>query len=520
MTEQGAFYRNPVISGFYPDPSVVRVEDDYYLVTSSFEYVPGIPIFHSKDLVHWMQIGHVLTRPSQIDLRGRKSSEGIFAPTIRYHEGLFYVVTTDVQGIGNFVVTAERPEGPWSDPIRIPHANIDPSLMFDDDGKVYVTSQKGWGEDSHIILYELDVRTGEALSDPVVVCRGDGGVWTEGPHLYRIGGWYYLLCACGGTGVDHRAIAARSRTVYGPYELMDRPVLTHNRLPAHPIQNVGHADLVEDPNGQWWAVFLGVRPIAGDYSVLGRESFLAPVRWTEDGWPTIDDNEGTVGLLMQASGLPESARKESGEGLLDDFGDEELAFRWAFVRAEPKGAYSLTDRKGHLRLRGTEATLSDSGVPAFLAMRQRHAAMDASIRMDFAPDADGEEAGLAVRYDESSHCWVGMKRIDGELCLVASRTIDGVTTELARRKAKGSSGYFKIRSDVRAYRMLCSEDGERWTELAQVPAKLLSPEHNGGFTGVCLGPYATGNGRPSGTDAWFDWFRYEAIREGARGTSL
>ncbi|WP_258881348.1 glycoside hydrolase family 43 protein [Paenibacillus sp. sptzw28] len=284
MAATAISYMNPVIPGFYPDPSVARRGEDYYLVTSSFEYYPGIPVFHSRDLVNWEQIGCVITRPEQLDLSERRSSRGIFAPTIRCCNGRFYVITTDVDGIGNFFVSAEDPGGPWSDPIRIPYGGIDPSLMFDDtDGTVYVTVQQGADKNSHIIQYEIDISTGEALTEPVVIFRGDGGPWVEGPHLYRIHGMYYLIAASGGTGRYHREIAARSDKPYGPFVMLPHPILTHNRLDDHPIQNTGHADLFEDGNGFWWAVFLGVRPVEGHHGVLGRETFLAPVHWTEAG---------------------------------------------------------------------------------------------------------------------------------------------------------------------------------------------------------------------------------------------
>ncbi|KTS83237.1 glycoside hydrolase [Paenibacillus jamilae] len=218
-------YTNPVVPGFYPDPSVIRVGEDYYMATSSFEYMPGLPIFHSRNLTDWRQIGHALNRRSQIDLSTRKSSEGIYAPTLRYHQGVFYLITTDVMGIGNFYITSVNPVGPWSDPIRIPYGNIDPSLLFDDDGKVYVTVQSGADAESHIIQYELDIATGQALTEPVAIAHGDGGVWTEGPHLYHIGSRYYLLCACGGTGRDHRTLVYRANSPYGPFERMKEPML-------------------------------------------------------------------------------------------------------------------------------------------------------------------------------------------------------------------------------------------------------------------------------------------------------
>ncbi|WP_342746144.1 glycoside hydrolase family 43 protein [Paenibacillus donghaensis] len=274
MIQSSISYSNPILPGFYPDPSITRAGDDFYLVCSSFEYFPGVPIFHSRDLIHWTQIGHVLDRMSQLDIRGCKSSGGIFAPTIRYYDGMFYMITTDVGGRGNFYVTAADPAGPWSDPISIPYGGIDPSLMFDDDGRVYVTTQQGADYDSHAIQYEIDVATGEALTEPVVIWTGDGGPWTEGPHLYKINGIYYIMTASGGTAKEHREIIGRSSSPYGPFERLPHPILTHKDTES-PIQYLGHADLIEDNNGDWWAVFLGVRLVDSKYTVLGRETFLA-----------------------------------------------------------------------------------------------------------------------------------------------------------------------------------------------------------------------------------------------------
>ncbi|MCT8137095.1 glycoside hydrolase family 43 protein [Anaerobacillus sp. CMMVII] len=502
-------YKNPIISGFHPDPSIIRVEEDYYLITSSFEYFPGVPIFHSKDLVNWKQIGHVLTRKSQVDLGTRKSSEGIFAPTLRYHEGTFYMITTDVYGIGNFYVTAKDPTGPWSDPIKIPYGNIDPSLMFDEDGKVYVTAQNGEADNSHVIQYEIDIKTGQALTEPVAVFWGDGGEWTEGPHLYKINGMYYILSACGGTGYEHRAIIARSSAPYGPYELYDQPILTHNQLPEHPIHNLGHADFVEDLNGNWWAVFLGVRPVNGEYSVLGRETFLAPITWTEDDWPTIDNNEGSVGLIVETDLL--GTEQTQVPSFYDDFTLENLVPSWSFLRQEDKTAYSLTDRYSWLKLLGNEKNLTDLGATLFVSRRQQHVKMELSTFMEFVPHQGGEEAGLAVRYNEKAHIEIGVKMINDERFIVVSETVNGQTNELGRKIVKADVVKLAVRSDEENYYFLYADENEEWKLLGEALAASLSPEKNGGFTGVCIGLYATGNGEMCKTPAFFDWVRYEAL---------
>ncbi|AOZ93067.1 glycoside hydrolase family 43 protein [Paenibacillus crassostreae] len=525
-------YTNPVLSGFYPDPSVIRVNDDYYLAVSSFEYYPGLPIFHSRDLIHWEQIGHALIRKSQLDMSSRQSSQGIYAPTLRYHEGVFYLITTDVYGIGNFYITAEKPEGPWSDPILIPYGNIDPSLFFDDDGKVYVTAQNGTDVESHIIQYEIDIKTGKALSEPVVVARGDGGVWTEGPHLYRMKGFYYLTCACGGTGSDHRALVYRSVNPYGPFEIMPHPMLTHNQLPNHPIQNLGHAELVEDAEGNWWTMFLAVRPVDGQYSVLGRETFLAPVTWSEDGWPMVDNNEGTVQFEMtvvrsdqnaegnlfdeqplHTSQVGDAIASTSGSGLTswrDDFDEEQLNHRWAFIRTLQAERVSLSESPGQLTLKGNRHSLKDAEPSLFIGVRQQHRCMSVTTELCFAPDVDGEEAGIAVRLNEQGHLTLGIRMANGTRVLTAAAVDRGEVSILSEVPVTGERIWLRITANEWEYQLNYSNDGTTWwNTIAHAAAHIVSPERNGGFTGALVGLYATGNGVDSQTSAFYDYFDYK-----------
>lgn len=251
-------YSNPILPGFYPDPSVCRVGADFYLVTSSFHYFPGVPIFHSRDLVHWRQIGHCLTSRSQLNLDGCKSSLGIFAPTLRFHKGLFYMITTNTNGFRNFYVWAKQPEGPWSEPVWLDWPGIDPSLFFDEDGRVYITGNGGFLGDEALGIYQAEINpeTGSLLSERRFIWAGTGAKAPEGPHLYKIHGKYYLLIAEGGTEYGHMVTIARSDHPYGPYESHPfNPILTHRSIDS-PIQATGHADLVELEDGSWWAVFL------------------------------------------------------------------------------------------------------------------------------------------------------------------------------------------------------------------------------------------------------------------------
>lgn len=511
MMKSPVSYTNPILPGFYPDPSITRAGDDFYLVNSSFEYFPGVPIFHSRDLIHWEQIGHVLDRPSQLDLRDRLSSDGIYAPTIRHHNGVFYMITTDVRGIGNFYVTAADPAGPWSDPIRIPYGGIDPSLFFDDDGKVYVTAQQGADYDSHAIQYEIDITTGEALSEPVVIWRGDGGPWTEGPHLYKIRGMYYIMTASGGTAKEHREIIGRGPTPYGPFELYPEPILTHRSM-EHPIQYLGHADLIEDPNGDWWAVFLGVRLVGSGFSVLGRETFLAPVTWNEDGWPMIDNNEGRVQLRMSVPRVPGNASENAGEPSLaekDDFDRDTLSPAWTFLRNPEEGSWSLSERPGWLALRGQAAGLNDVASVAFVGRRQQRTTAEWSTFLQFKGIRDGEEAGLCARRDEAAHYEVFLTRDDGQNKVIARLTVRGETRVAVIVPVYTDYVYLKIRSDESTYTLCYSLDGRQWTELASETALSLSPEdyvRKMCFTGVVVGLYASGNGAACEAPACFDWF--------------
>ncbi|MGX1832197.1 glycoside hydrolase family 43 protein [Paenibacillus taichungensis] len=506
-------YANPILPGFYPDPSIVKAEPFFYLICSSFEYFPGVPIFRSPDLIHWEQIGNVLDRISQLDLTGQKSSDGIYAPTLRYHEGTFYMITTDVRGIGNFYVTATNPAGPWSDPMRIPYGGIDPSLFFDDDGKVYVTAQQGADYDSHAIQYEIDITTGEALSEPQVVWHGDGGPWTEGPHLYKINGLYYMMSASGGTAKDHREIIGRSDNPYGPFERYPEPILTHRHL-DHPIQYLGHADLVEDHHGDWWAVFLGVRLTEDGYSVLGRETFLAPVVWN-NGWPHMDNNEGTVSLDMAVQRSPMTAPSIlDGHAAVvegqEDF-NEELGPQWMFVRNPSEGACSVTEKPGFLTLYGQEASLGDVGQVTFVGQRQQHVEACYTTSMVFVPAVDGEEAGMCIRRDEDAHYELGIRRSEGRNLIFARLTVRGESEIVYEGETEAEQLFLRIESTEKEYKLNCSKDGENWTVLGSGSARALSPEdfvHKMCFTGAVVGLYATGNGKASSTPAHFDWFEY------------
>ena len=294
-TADARHYRNPILAGFYPDPSIERVGEDYYLVNSSFAYFPGIPLFHSRDLVTWTQIGNVIDRPGQFAFGAIGLSRGIFAPDITYHRGVFYLVSTCIDCGGNFVLTATDPAGPWSDPVWVDIDGIDPALFFDDDGSAWILNNgPPVGTplyDGHraIWIQRFDERALQPVGPRTLLINGGVDlaarpIWAEGPHLFRKDGWYYLITAEGGTAEQHAEVVYRSRDVTGPYRPgPGNPILTQRDLdPArpHPITSAGHADFVTTPAGDWWSVFLGARPYRDNYYNIGRETFLLPVKWT------------------------------------------------------------------------------------------------------------------------------------------------------------------------------------------------------------------------------------------------
>ncbi len=501
--ESAATFQNPILSGFHSDPSICRVGDDYYLVTSTFEYFPGVPIFYSRDLVNWRQIGHVLTRPSQLPLERSRASGGIYAPTIRYHDGTFYMVTTNTSGMGNFYVTATDPAGPWSEPIRLDREGIDPSLLFDDDGKVYYTRHVGGG-DGYIGTQELDLAAGKLVGEMKNVWGGTGGVWAEGPHIYKIDGKYYVMIAEGGTSFNHKVTIARSDSPWGPYEACPKnPILTHAGEPERPIQALGHADLVETPAG-WWTVCLGIRPQGGPFHHIGRETFLAPVAWS-DGWPLMGIN-GRLEPEMPAPAL--EPHPWPAEPRRDDFEDSALAFAWNFLRNPRDADWSLAERPGFLRLNGSAVTLTEADSPAFVGRRQTALGCRAAVQLEFDPKRDGEEAGIVVRGNDKHHVQLGITRRDGQRVIFLRRVVDGVPVEPVIDAPAPDGPLTLIVSATPLEYQFSYENATGGGMFGSVLTKDLASETIGGFTGVYFGMYATGNGEPSTTPADFDWFDY------------
>lgn len=533
-----ASFQNPILSGFHPDPSICRVGEDYYLVTSSFVYFPGLPIYHSRDLIHWEAIGHAIHRPGQIDFSRSAFSEGLWAPTIRWHGGLFYIVNTLVQdgreaSRTNFIVTASDPRGPWSDPVIIEGADgIDPSLFFDDDGRVwycgnFIVPTPQYEGHQGVYLCELDPKTLQIKGGRKTILDGATirGKWTEAPHIYKKDGYYYLLIAEGGTFTNHSVMMFRSRTVDGEYEVCLRnPWLTHRHLPlSYPIAAVGHGDLVQTQNGEWWMILLAVRPYAGFNYNLGRETFLVPVVWDEEGWPLAGTPDGLVNQTTRRPCLPEAIGAR--QGMSDHFEGEHLPPHWNTIRGTGGAFSSLTANPGHLRLTLGKARLSDPlASPHFLGRRQEHAAFLAGTALSFAPQ-EGEEAGMAlVQSDEFNYVFT-VTKATGQTVLqlyqhvntaqathynFAGRQVEKTVLHSRELAAYDGRIYLYVQGDGASYSFWYGfGEGERTLLAGGVDATLLSTTRAGGFVGVYVGLYASANGAASNNHADYRWFDYQ-----------
>jgi alpha-N-arabinofuranosidase len=496
-------FRNPILSGFHPDPSICRVGSDYYLVTTTMEYFPGIPIFTSRDLVNWRQVGHCLTRDSQLDLHRAKM--GIFAPTLRHHAGVFYVVSTNVGARGNFYVTATDPAGPWSEPVWYDQPGIDPSLLFDSDGTAYFTST----DEAEIVQSTFDPATGKRTSDIRGIWKGTGGRYPEAPHLFRARGHYYLMIAEGGTEYGHMETIARSASPWGPFEACPHnPILSHRNHSQDPIQATGHADLVEGPDGSFWLVCLGIRMHLRylQFHHLGRETFLAPVTWDEAGWPRVNGN-GTIPLEGEG---PRAFEAQPPPAVVrDDFDHPELAVYWNHRRNPMRENYSLTDRPGWLRLVGASHALdSEMGSPTFVGRRQQHFDCRFAARVDFEPQSAQEEAGLTAFMGPHHHYEIRIARAEGARKVELRRRIGDLFAVTHAATIADGPVDLEIRADANHYHFGFGQNGAM-RELGSGSTRYLSKEVAGGFGGVYLGLYASGNGARSATAADFDWCVYE-----------
>lgn len=493
-------YKNPVIPGFYPDPSVCRVGDDYYLVTSSMEYFPGVPVFHSKDLVNWKNIGYCIDRKEQLPM-----VINIFAPNIQYHNGTFYMITTNFGANGgNFYVTAKNPEGPWSDPIWIDIRGIDPDLFFDDNGNSYIIT-------SLFTVYEIDLKTGKLSGEGRKIWYGNGGSALEGPHIYKKDGYYYLLAAEGGTAEGHHVTMARALNIQGPYiSNPSNPVLAHENAAGqlNELHGIGHADIIQADDESWWMVFHGYRLIGdrarGIHHTLGRETCLVPVSWPTNSWPIVNGN-GTATLEMHCATLP--LHKTPVELARTNFDESQLGLSWTYIQTPNLNNYSLTERKGFLRLKGSSNKIGESGSPTFVGRRLQYINFSATTVLDFTPNSEKEEAGLTL-VNNGTHFDISIKNLKNKRVV---QVLLQFGTNIYKSEALAlKSGPVKLRieGDTNCFKFFYSQGDSDFKEVDSVLTTYLSSETAGGYTGGFVGLFASGNGSKTDSSADFDWFEY------------
>lgn len=524
---QAQGYTNPVIPGFNPDPSVCRAGDDYYVVTSSFHYFPGVPIYHSKDLVNWEQVGHVLSRKSQLELPDARSWSGIYAPTIRHHNGRFYMITTNCSSKGNFIVTTDDPRGEWSDPIWVDLPGIDPDLFWDEDGTCWYS---GAGNDG-IVQCQINPDTGEKLSEPRMIWYGTGGRYPEAPHIYKKDGWYYLLIAEGGTEFGHGVTIARSRHVDGPYiGAPHNPILTHFKQATQKsqIQGVGHADIVQAHDGSWWMVCLGFRTQSGSHHLMGRETFLAPVSWEKGAWPVVNGTgdialEMNVPTLPQKPFAPKDARNEFTRPQSDLLPESALMKQtglgpqWWWIRNPEPSRYVLN--AGFLRLYGTEHDLQESTEsPTFAGFRQQDIDFTAETCMWLGRSSEGDRAGMTVFMDAEAHYDIYLRNKGNGKWTIGIHYAMGVLNHIEETEVENAAAsksdlrngspriWLRITGESDYYRLWYSLDGHEFIQAGINHTRYLSSETVSGFTGILIGLWAQS---PSGKGyADFDYFEY------------
>lgn len=524
--------KNPILPGFNPDPSILRVGDDYYIATSTFEWFPGVQIHHSKDLVHWKLIGRPLNRPSQLNMAGNPNSCGVWAPCLSYDNGTFYLIYTDVKtfrGIfkdaHNYLVTSSDITGEWSDPIYLNSSGFDPSLFHDDDGKKWLLNmiwdhRKNKHPFGGILLQEYSEKDQKLVGPVRNIFKGTSIGKVEGPHLYKHNGYYYLMTAEGGTVFRHSVTMARSRNIEGPYEVdPQNPVLTSYDDPTLWLQKAGHASLVETQNGEWYMTHLCGRPLPSrGRCVLGRETAIQKMVWTDDGWLRLEEGGNDPRVVVKAPDLPEHKWPE--ENPRDDFDSPQLNIHFQFLRVPPGGdTLSLTERPGFMRLRGGES-LSSHHNQSLVARRQQAFCYTAATGIDFNPDSFQQMAGLICLYDNTNFYYLHItwdetlgKCIDLISCIAGK--FEFPLTEKIKLPDTGAS---HLRAEV-VYDKLqfgYSENGTEWRSIGPVlDASTLSDDFDesggdahftGAFVGLCCQDLS---GRRLPAD--FDYFEYREL---------
>lgn len=510
-------YLNPILSGFYPDPSITRKGDTYYLTTSTFSTYPAMPLFVSHDLVHWRQISHILDRPSQQHLDSLDVNSGMYAPDLKYNprNDTFYMINRNMGTGETFLVKSRDPEKGWSEPILLKDGGMDPSLFFDDDGSAYMLyntdpdTTPRYHDEKAIAMYRFSVEGDSLVGEKVQLIRtgsrcfadDEDPVWLEGPHMYKINGYYYLMCAQGGTAEGHSEVIFRSRSPFGPWEdNPNNPILTQRDLPldtTNPdlVTSTGHADLVQTPQGDWYAVFLGCRPYGnGKTYNTGRETFLLPVSW-KDGWPTILPAGQRVPTVVNKPGLASADLPEPTTGNIhfrDDFRDTIPSLRWITLR-HPLD--SLATTASGLDLQAVDADIYGRELVSALFTRQKNTNFTAQTKLTFDPRTPRQLAGLVLYQNENYNIVMGKTIAEGSPALVLERVAGHGTREVLKKVPLSTDGPLTLRMHCHGGRLACSyseNNGDTWLTLANdVDATNLSTLRAGGFIGTLIGLYAT-----------------------------
>jgi xylan 1,4-beta-xylosidase len=520
---------NPIIPGFNPDPSIVRVNDDFYIATSTFEWFPGVQIHHSKDLIHWKLITHPLNRTSQLDLTGTPNSCGVWAPCLSYSNGCFYLIYTDVKtfrsefkDVKNYLVTSNDITGEWSDPIYLNSSGFDPSLFHDRDGKKWLVNmiwdhRKAKHPFGGIVLQEYSETEKKLIGSITNIFKGTDIALVEGPHLYNYNDYYYLLTAEGGTELRHAVTMARSKTIIGPYEIdPQNPILTSYNNPELKLQRAGHASLVETQNGEWYMAHLCGRHIPSrGRCTMGRETAIQKMAWTKDHWLRLEYGGNEPQEIVPAPKLP--FHTWDPEAIRDDFNSETLNTHFQFLRKKlEEDTISLTERPGFLRLKGKES-LNSHHTQALVARRQQSFFFTAETCIDFQPETFQQMAGLVCMYDNRNFYYIYISTEDDTgRCIDIVSSKDAVTEFLLDDKLSiPNEGLYYLKAQVSydKLRFYHSPDGKNWNQLGPIfDYSTLSDEFEafgagahftGSFVGICCQDLS---GRTKAAD--FDYFEY------------
>jgi Beta-xylosidase len=498
--------QNPILPGFNPDPCIVRVHNDYYIVTSSFEWFPGIPIYHSTDLIQWKQIGHVLDEKSQLDLTGVDDADGVYAPSITYHKGTYYVMFTNVQngidwpqkGYPNYIVTATNPAGPWSEAIYVNSLGFDPTLFIEEDGSAYILirimdHRKGKGASPGIGMHAYDLSTMKPIGEPLLIYSGWAKQSAEGPKMLKKDGFYYLFTAEGGTGYGHYEAVARSKNIWGPYERAPKIFYSSADAPDNPVQKAGHGTLFTTPDGQWYTTHLGSRPLnPRDNCSLGRETFIQKIEWDKDGWPVLAD--GSTIPKIEVSIPVKTIIEVDQQQYCDMFRKSKLSPEWQTLREPANDSWlTINPSKGILSMRGRHA-LGSRFRESLIAQRITSYQQDFETCIEFNPTNYRHTAGLTCYYN-TCHFFSLALTHDDEGKVLKLTEADKEYNELLKIKLPDNlieKVYMKIHIDGYNLQYSYSFDGTKWESIGKVlDFGKISDDYAKGYTGAMVGLFVS-----------------------------